>query len=396
MLFCLDRASGFAVSSPAEPPPESSVRRAALRIQKLFQRFLLPVMLLTYVLAGLAPRLGLAMRHVSLGSIAWFGEAPVTLSLPTLLLSVMLLNAGLGVRTEEFPRMLKQPAMLLAGVIANTVLPLMFILIVAFVAQLWPDDDEVQNLLVGLGLLAAMPVAGGATVWTQNADGNVALSVGLVLVSTALSPFMIPLGLHAVGYLTHGDLSDDLHELARGGSGTFALVSVVIPCLVGIGLRRALGSARVLAAMPYIKLVNLVNILFLSYSNASGAMVEVLRAPDYDLLLIVFLAAAGMAATSFSFGYLLARRLRADDANAVTLTFGTGMNNSSASAVLASTNLTDHPLVLLPILAYSMLQKLMAGSVDATLRRKRANAGRSTGAGRDDRGAERPEASPNP
>jgi hypothetical protein len=33
--------------------------------------------------------------------------------------------------------------------------------------------------------------------------------------------------------------------------------------------------------------------------------------------------------------------------------------------------MSDHPLVLVPILAYGMLQKLLAGTVDKALRRQR-------------------------
>ncbi len=52
----------------------------------------------------------------------------------------------------------------------------------------WHNPDEVQNILVGLALVASMPIAGSSTAWSQNADGDMALSLGLVLGSTLLSP----------------------------------------------------------------------------------------------------------------------------------------------------------------------------------------------------------------
>jgi predicted Na+-dependent transporter len=57
----------------------------------------------------------------------------------------------------------------------------------------------VQNILVGLALVASMPVAGSSTAWSQNTDGDMALSLGLVLLTTLLSPLTTPAALHAVG-----------------------------------------------------------------------------------------------------------------------------------------------------------------------------------------------------
>ena len=332
------------------------------------------------MLGALVPRVGVLLRRTSIGSVTWFGNKPVGLVVPTLLLALMLFNAGLGVRTEDIASMLKRPKLLLVGLAANAVLPIVFIGIAAFLLRSWADADETQNLLVGLALIGAMPVAGGSTVCAQNADGDVPLFVGLVLGTTLLSPFTIPLALRAVALMTHGDYSDDFGEMAREGSGTFAVVSVVIPCALGVLVRQVVGSARLAHALPWIKLANLANILLLSYSNASGALTEVIAHPDADLLVIVFCVTGAMCAASFAVGDSIARRLRAEAPQVTTMTFGVGMFNSSASSVLAATSLSDHPLVLLPILAYSLLQKIVAGAVDGVLgRRRERQAGTSIG-----------------
>ncbi|MEU9099936.1 hypothetical protein [Streptomyces sp. NPDC048361] len=79
-----------------------------------------------------------------------------------------------------------------------------------------------------------------------------------------------------------------------------------------------------------------------------------------------------MCAASFAIGWALAKVLRAAHGDTVALTFATGMNNSSAGAVLASTQLPTHPQVLLPVLAYSLLQKTGAGLTDSLFARRRA------------------------
>jgi BASS family bile acid:Na+ symporter len=45
------------------------------------------------------------------------------------------------------------------------------------------------------------------------------------------------------------------------------------------------------------------------------------------------------------------------------------MNNSSAGAVVAATRMAAHPIVLTPILAYSLLQKVLAGTIGVLLGR---------------------------
>lgn len=60
---------------------------------------------------------------------------------------------------------------------------------------------------------------------------------------------------------------------------------------------------------------------------------------------------------------MAARVLRLDARAGASVTLACGMNNSSASAVLITTTLPDRPHILLPVLAYGLLQKVAAGRV---------------------------------
>ena len=67
-----------------------------------------------------------------------------------------------------------------------------------------------------------MPVAGSSTAWSQNANGDLVLSLGLVVLSTCLSPLATPAVLEAVGWVASGGagvgaaLPDDLEGLPFG------------------------------------------------------------------------------------------------------------------------------------------------------------------------------------
>ena len=307
------------------------------------QRRLLLLMVVCYLLAGLFPGPGQALRPAG----------PV-------LLAVMVFNAGLGFGIGELLRQIKRPGRLLLGVGANALLPAVILPLVAVLISGWHDGREVSGLLIGLALVLSMPIAGGAAAWGQNAGGNVALTVAMVLGSTLLSPLTIPVGLHIAGEFTSG--LEPLNA-AGAGCGLFALAGVVLPCIAALGVRHFAGERRVTAVTPVIKTVNLVDILLLCYSNASAALPRVVAHPDVDLLVLVAVVAAGVCAACFLLGRWLSGRTRCDRRDAIALTFATGMNNSSAASVLAGTWFIHRPVVLLPILAYSLLQKSLAATI---------------------------------
>jgi BASS family bile acid:Na+ symporter len=329
------------------------------------QRHLLGLLLSTYVLGALFPALGLRLRGVHVGTVPWPGE-PTPVSLPMLMLGSLLVVAGLGAKTEELRHVLRRPATVLAGLGANAIYPIVFAAGVALALRGWHDPEEVQNVLVGLALIGAMPIAGSSTAWSQNSGGNLALSLGLVLGSTLLSPLLTPLGLHAIGHLTHGDYSEDLHELAAQGSSSFVVLAVVIPSALGLLLRRLLGPTGTARALPALKLLNLLNLLLLNYTNAADALPQTLQRPDWDFLGLILIVTGLMCAGAFATGWLLPRALRngAGRADRAALMFGLGMNNNGTGLVLASAALADHPRVLLPIIGYNLVQQVVAGLVD--------------------------------
>lgn len=328
----------------------------------LHKRFIW-LLLASYVLAGIFPGLGMAIRGVSFGEVTLFQER-TSFTLPVLMLALLLLNAGLGIQTGELKNMLRHPLALVIGLAANLLVPIAYIFLVSQTLRLWHNPDEVQNILVGLALVASMPIAGSSTAWSQNANGNLALSLGLVLLSTLLSPLTTPVGLHAVGLMTSGDYSEDLHELATGGAGAFLAIAVFTPSLLGIAIRWTAGAERIRAAKPLLRVVNLLNLLLLNYSNAAVSLPQTIADRDWDFLVVILAIVIGLCALAFAAGWIISRSLRTDLPQQIALMFGLGMNNNGTGLVLASMALADHPRVLLPIIFYNLVQHLVAGCVD--------------------------------
>jgi BASS family bile acid:Na+ symporter len=318
----------------------------------------------SYILAGVAPGAGLWIRAAGWGGI----------SVPILMLGFLLFNAGIGVEFAELYGIRREPGGLIYGLAANLLIPIAFIWLVMHSMRIWHNPDEVQNILVGLALVASMPIAGSSTAWSQNANGNMALSLALVLGSTFLSPLTTPLALHSVGFMTTGDYSEDLHEIAAAGADLFLVTSVIIPCLLGVACHRLAGGERVARAKPHLKLVNSLVLLVLNYSNAAVSLPESVANPDADFVAVTLSITLLLCAVNFSMGWVIARVRRASQADRVALMFGLGMNNNGTGLVLAAMTLADHPRVLLPIIFYNLVQHLVAGCVDSLAFRRAENA----------------------
>jgi bile acid:Na+ symporter, BASS family len=338
-------------------------------VSHFLQAHFLCFLLGSYAAAILWPAFGLWIRDVSVGEVAFIGERS-RVTLPMLMLALLLINAGLGVKASRLRNLLRSFPLLGAGLFANLLIPIAFIFGVSQVMRAWREPDEVQNLLVGLALVASMPIAGSSTAWSQNNNGSMALSLGLVLSSTVLSPLTTPAALHSVGLMASGDYAATLHQLAAKGTGMFLAACVILPAFVGILGRMVIGGVRIDGAKPQLKLANSVNLLLLNYSNGSVSLPRVFAQPDWDFLAVTLGFAVGLCVLAFASGWLVARLFRAEPAQRISLMFGLGMNNNGTGLVLASLALSHLPQVMLPIIFYNLVQHLAAGCVAALLARR--------------------------
>jgi BASS family bile acid:Na+ symporter len=308
----------------------------------------------SYLVAAFFPTLGLAIRSMHLG----------TFSLPMLMLAFLLFNAGMGVELSALKALRNDPLSLIYGLLANLIIPIAYIGAVMLTMSFWHNPEEVQHILLGLALVASMPIAGSSTAWSQNANGNLALSLGLVLGSTFLSPLTTPIALHSVGLMTTGDYSEDLHELAGSATGWFLLVSVIVPSILGIICRKLLGTERVTSSKTHLKLANSAILLLLNYSNASVSLPQAIANPDWDFLAVTLGITLLLCVVAFLAGWVISRLHHSNTADQTALMFGLGMNNNGTGLVLASMALADHPQVLLPIIFYNLVQHLVAGTIN--------------------------------
>jgi len=333
-----------------------------LVLSRFLHHHLLWFLVGAYALAAVYPTVGLWMRTISFGDLSFF-HATLPVSLLLLLLAMLMFNAGVGVKAAHLKSLLRKKSMLFAGLTANLVIPMAYIFIITLVLRLWYEPDEAQHILVGLALIAAMPIAGSSTAWAQNSNGNLALSLGLVLSSTVLSPVLTPIAFQVFGEMASEEYETVLQGLAAYGSAAFLGLWVVLPSVLGLTVRVMTPEVTLTAAMPLIKLANALALLLLNYSNASVSLPQAVADRDFDFLAVTLAITAGLCVTAFASGYGLSRLFKVDEAERVSLMYGLGMNNNGTGLILASLALASYPRVMVPMIFYNLVQHLIAGSV---------------------------------
>jgi len=329
------------------------------RFSHFLHRYFLGFLIGSYVLAGLFPGFGKMIRHISVGQISGFGET-TSFSMSMLMLGILLFNAALSL--ERVRDLVRTPQFLVAGLAANLFLPVIFLYFTSYIISFWSTSEHLQAVIVALALLSAVPIAGSATAYTQNTEGDVPLAIGLVLLSTFLSPWLMPTSLHLINFFSFGDYTPALLQLKAGAPTLVLLLSVLLPSVLGLGMRPLLNVQRIQSFKPNLKLLNSACLLLLNYTMASIALPEVFASPDWAFLTTVLVFGSLLCVIDFLSGWWFARILRGKTAQCLALMFGVGMNNNGTALVLASLAFVNAPKILVPMIFYNLVQNVIASS----------------------------------
>jgi BASS family bile acid:Na+ symporter len=225
------------------------------------------------------------------------------------------------------------------------------------------DQEATAGLLVGLALVASMPVANSSVGWTQLVRGNLALSLALVLVTIFLCPWVTP---RLLGWLRLALSSPDpslFQALIDSFSGAFFIIWVVLPTAAGLACRHSLGGERVAAMAPALTAASVASLLMLNYVNAALALPEVVKHSPLSVLLTTAALAAALSAVGLLAGWLIARAMRLDAETRLALMFGLGMKHTGLALLLAGAVLTHERLAIFMIVLATLAQHLLAGVV---------------------------------
>jgi BASS family bile acid:Na+ symporter len=343
----------------------AGVRRDAVALAgALLHRYFLPALLIIYLFAGLLPGPGTVIREFAV-SIPGGSQERVSM----LLLAVLLFCAAAVIEWSHVRDLVEQPSVLLAGLLTCWFGPALLVIIVGPVLSRLAGGNSTAGLLTGLALVAAMPVANSSAGWTQNARGNVTLSLGLIVLSIVLSPLATPNLLKLMGQVLSADETQRIERVVTQFSGWRFMLWVILPSLAGAAAAWLAGARRIARAKPWFRLATLVDILILNYANASLAVESAWNNERLGVVALAAMLAVGLCLVGVALAAVQTRALRLPRSSWIALVFGLSMKHTGLALVLAGEVLHDEPRVILVILTTTLAQHLIAAAVDWRLMR---------------------------
>ena len=147
-----------------------------------------------------------------------------------IILALIMLGLGLGLKLEDFSRVLKTPKDFIVGFISQLIiLPIVaYILILIFRAP--------PEIAIGVMILAAAPGGITSNIMTKFADGDVALSISLTAVISLLSIITVPLIIFTSADLL--GITEMSQHISLTGIALKMFLVVTVPVILGMIIRK--------------------------------------------------------------------------------------------------------------------------------------------------------------
>lgn len=296
--------------------------------------------------------IGVIIIFFSVLAFFWQDGFAWTTRYTSVFLGVAMFGMGLTIHMGDFQVVFSRPKEVIIGCVAQyTVMPLVaWILAVVFHLP--------QDLAIGVILVGCCPGGTASNVITYIAGGDVALSVGMTIVSTLAAPLMTPL-------LVYG-LAGAWVEVSFWAMVLSVVKVILIPVLLGILLRSLFGKQiqKISDILPLISVVSIVMIISGIVANNAEKIVS---CGVLVLGVVMLHNLFGMG-----IGLLAAKLLKVEYSRTTAIAIEVGMQNSGLAVSLATANFAANPLATLPGAIFSVWHNI-SGSIFAGIRRRGMN-----------------------
>jgi predicted Na+-dependent transporter len=211
--------------------------------------------------------------------------------------------------------------------------------------------------LIGLVLFAVIPLGVSSVLWVGLSNGNVAFALAVIILDSALSPFVVPgdisffFGAHI--QFDHVKMMLDL------------VIIIVIPTFIGIGINVISGGQ----AKPWSEPISAPTskLAFLGVLLLNAATIRPIAMQVKRDMLTIFPAVLVLVGICYGLG-MLAARLQSNNKLPTTMMYTTGMRNNSLGIVLALSFFEARAAV--PVLLSILIQQPMASFVQWIIKKK--------------------------
>ncbi|SFE48892.1 Predicted Na+-dependent transporter [Paenibacillus catalpae] len=267
--------------------------------------------------------------------------APMVDAVPYLFAYVTL-TMGIGCGLRHLYEVIKKPGILVwTLILAHLVSPLVAY---GLGALLFGASSP---YVVGLVLFTIIPLGVSTVLWVGMSGGSVPLVLAMVVLDSALSPLVVPYGIHL--------FFDTTVDIAIGPIMFDLFVIVVLPTIVGVALYE-ISKGRIQekvkpVAMPISKLC-FVAVVALN-ASAIAPYVDQLKQDMLKLIPLVIV----LVGVCYAVGFLGTAKYMSKDVQ-VTVSYATGMRNISLGIVLALGYFS--PLAAVPVVLSILVQQPLA------------------------------------
>ena len=292
--------------------------------------------------------IGVIIICFSVIAFFWRDGFAWTTSYTSVFLGVAMFGMGLTIKMDDFKRVFSRPKEILIGFVAQYTIMPVIAWILCQLMQL-PTD-----LALGVILVGCCPGGTASNVITYIAGGDVALSVGMTIVSTLAAPLMTPFLVYV--------LAGTWVEVSFWAMVLSVVKVILVPVLLGILLRTLAGDHvdKVSDVMPLISVVAIVMII--------GGIVAINAEKILSCGVLVLGVVAIHNFCGMMLGLLAAKIFHVEYTRTTAIAIEVGMQNSGLAVSLAAANFAANPLATLPGAIFSVWHNI-AGSIFAGIRR---------------------------
>ncbi len=258
-------------------------------------------------------------------------------------LALIMLGLGLGLTTQDFVRILKQPKDFFIGFVCQLiVLPIIAFLLIKIL-------NTPLELALGVMIIAAAPGGVTSNVLTKFANGDVALSVSLTAVISLISIISVPfIVFKSADLLQVTGISKDISMI---GISTKMFLVVTLPVLLGMLIRK-FATNFITSKTQLIQRISI--ILFIIVFAAiwveewENIMNYITQAGTITLVLNIVMMITG---------YYVAKFLASGVAQRKCISLECGLQNGTLAVFVASQLFSDITF-LIPTAAYALIMFL--------------------------------------
>ncbi|RAS85711.1 bile acid:sodium symporter family protein [Priestia endophytica] len=282
--------------------------------------------------------------------------------LVTWLFAFMTFSGSLNSNFTHIRKSFSRPLpIIMTVVILHAVMPIFVWLIGHF---LFPDEPYI---IIGLVLAFVIPTGITSFIWISMYKGHIGLTLSVILISSMLSPFIVPF---SMTLFADSKVKIDFWDMIMG-----LLMMIVIPSILGMVLNNMTHGAikNVLAdkLAPFAKL----SLIFIIIINGAK-VVPYLKNLDSSIFKIAIVVVLLLGGTGYLLGFIISTVFKWDKEVRVSLIFNCGMRNLGAGTVLALTYFPSP--VLLPIVIAMLFEQLLASLGGVMIKRFGSNSNTKT------------------